>query len=198
MWFFCFFFFVKVRPLFPYPHCGPGATDTQKGCHWFTAPFMHDYKVTPPLSQISGNYKQRLQYVSPTIVAASIPCGMGHSTLVGTSSMGGTLQVQAENLSGSVLPFQEVMTPSTHTHTHTTPNSHFTTIQPPQGCPALAVVPSWTLLLSSYLDSDSPRVQVHSHILYQLVTDTGNLRDTWNRYPIRKRPYQTMTALSFS
>lgn len=152
---FLLFFFVKVRPLFPYPRCGPGATDTQKGCHWFTAPFMHDYKVTPPLSQISGNYKQRLQYVSPTIVATSIPCGMGHSTLVGTSSMGGTLQVQAENLSGSVLPFQEVMTPSTHTHTHTTPNSHFTTIQPPQGCPALAVVPSWTLLLSSYLDSQT-------------------------------------------
>lgn len=86
---YCVCVFVKVRPHFPYPLFGPGATDTQKGCHWFTAPFMHDYKVVPPLSQISGDYRQRLQRVSPTTVAMSVPCGMGHPTLVGTSSMSG-------------------------------------------------------------------------------------------------------------
>lgn len=193
-----FFNFVKVRPHFPYPLCGPGATDTQKGCHWFTAPFMHDYKVTPPLSQISDDYKQRLQYASPTIVATSIPCGMGHSTLVGTSSMGELCKYRQKTsqdlccLSGSHDPFH----PHPHPHhSQLTLHSHPASSRLSSPCSG-PVLDSLTVLISRL--TDSLRVQVHSHILYHLVTDTGNLRDTWNHCPIKKRPYQTMTAISFS
>lgn len=203
---YCVCVFVKVRPHFPYPLFGPGATDTQKGCHWFTAPFMYDYKVVPPLSQISGDYRQRLQHVSPTTMATSIPCGMDHPALVGINSMLGVwvdsahvgrkpLRICAA-LSGSHDPFHPHPHPHPHRHhSQLTLHSHPASPRQPSPCSG-PILDSPPVLISRL--TDSPRVQVHSHILYQLVTNTGNLRDTWNHWPIRKRPYQTMTALSFS
>ena len=89
-----------------------------------------------------------------------------------------------------------------HPHPHPHPQHFQLTLHshpdsPSQHSPCSGPILDSPPVLISRL-TDSPRVQVHSHILYQLVTDTGNLRDIWNHCPIRKRPYQTMTALSFS
>lgn len=134
-----------------------------------------------------------------------IPCGLGHPTLVGTIPWGGgrgkscKYGQKPHRICAALLGSHDPFHPHPQPHrTHNTSNSH--TSQPsslpkPAHSPCSGPILDSPVLISRL--TDSPRVQVHSHILYQLVTDTGNLRDIWNHCPIR-RPYQTKRLLSLS